>query len=627
MEAQNTAAVMGSPTRFLREWMGGDFRNLMEMRDAGRATVSQFGGQKALAAGLIGQGISQGADFAGNVATLMGPGGILKGAGAGAAAQRVTTASEQIGAAGGLIGSGFGLANTIAAGSLGALDRGEMASIEGGIHAQRAMTPWRQASIDMMVAMGGARSHAARALQGKHINAWGAGMGHGLDFGESTGAAMGLMGRATLAEVFGSSSTRAATPGPSGGLTAAEISDLMGFDGKQRGMFRGLPMTGHGDGPGAAASNTIRSPGLLHGMLGLEARGFSREGAGGILSGFNSSMGGAITGGPERAMIAFEEAMGRGFAKGIKEVNFFEQMGKAVAEGSFGIGGRIGGHGDRAQLMFAGLGKDARVEDMAANIRGAQAMDATFRNNPYFNTIAAEAAKQVLGGSASGAAMRAVQQSGISELVGGSGLLDAVGLDKTQRMGIVNRMVTQMAATFAQGDLAAGIGKTGDAVSALDGMDVGAGQRGAVSEKRKKDLAVALTNNLGMDFMAANSVVNQIAEMNDLQTSGRHSPEKHGDWAASSVAAQQKVLMDLMKEEAEYRQSYLESLKNLDKAEKALKEASNAPNLESGKTFIVKVISEVEDPAKKPVPYGVGNAKPAGQTTSFDSSLMSQGRR
>lgn len=569
----NLAASRSYEANMIGKMRGGDFSDLVfgAMKRDGETNLER--GQRragGLKAGYmqVGAQIVGGALQAGQGALTLSAGGSGSG---GPGGRNVMTGSDPQQAASGIMG-GIGTMYQGAVG-LGAGNANVAA-----IQAQQAelenyknQNPMMQAILGNLQATAGMRVGAAKALQGRHMAAYGTGAGYGLDMGESFGLAQGLSRQFGMNGMFGSSTTRTRTGGVGfGGLserdalnTQASGMESLIMNGQKVGSveeyrkMRGLDLkTGQHLG---TISETTRSRGLMSSVLDLERMGLDRSVAGGALGTMTQASGGSVDAGYKK----LEDVMTKAFGRGVRDARLGEEIVKAAAERSFGAGGAQDS-GAIGMMLSGGLNGKSTLRDVQNNVSGFQNTSDLFQNNQYFRALGAGSAANSLGGKGDGIQMMLATKASMDELAGGSQSLNAAGISPEQRKQMLKDRVNSLMGTFLGGSNAS-------SVSGLkNSLDANGGDIEAVMKSKQNAFGgfsaqfanVYRANGLGT-FEQGMGFARDLQGFGATADSGgkRQNFAQHGDGnAESQVRAQQKIVLDLLEREAKAREVIVPAL-------------------------------------------------------------------
>lgn len=634
----NAGGVLQTQTRVLHELARGDVRGLVELQRERAAnggagsTWDQYGGRGAGTAMALGGIAGSVASVAANGVMMLAPGGALaKGATMVTAGDRLNSAG---GVAGGIASAWGGIQNY----RYGGVEAGEVGSFEQGVRNRRALNPLEQLTYDNLQGMAGARVAGAHALQGRHWQAAGLGMGYGLDFGQSVAIGEQMTRGYGIDSAFGAKGRSVnrlqVTPGHMRKFVQSGNDVLPQYSIMTPGNSAIMPngdlrhQTGANsyvdfDKPSSmdVVKKTVGgSRGLTSMAMQLKRMGLADGGS--IVGEMSQGVAGDRQKAPAEAWKQLEDVFARGFTKGVKDPVFAESMAKAVAQSTFGIGGAAGGAGNMAGMLASGLNGNSSMHDVQSAIRGFQGLDQTMAGNPYFNMVKTSAAIDSLGQNASGLGVRAIQQSSLRELLGGSEYLDDLGVTGQQRKGTLKTTFRDIFGSYASDantpELAAAMRGNGDISKALN-----AGGPAAM-----KQAAALLTANLPdqFDYSSAKQAVSQIAGMDGLSddrknwTKGQKAEfdkfmKGHGDSAESVVATQMKVMFETLKKEMTpaFQQAITDAYKAVPQELAKLAEAKQDPmnpDFEAGKAYIINVSSVKKWPPDGRGPTSGGGVGP-----------------
>lgn len=625
MSAQNLAGVRDYERGLLSRMSSGDFSDLYF---SGRKMVGgktflqhakdQAGGQMAARGQLALQAASGAGQIAQGIITPMPMGGGAGGAGAGSVMTRGDYANMSSGVAGGV--------NTIADAMQRSMKGGpqalEAATVAQQLEFQKAQDPMTMAALNFIQSTAGMRVGASKALQGRHMGAWGIGMGHGLDMGESFALAQGL------SRQFGVD----ATMGGGGGSTRRK---LMGFGGVSEREAQLTQMAGmesriaSGQKVGSIAeyrrsigrdpatgqivgSETVGGgrAGLMGSVLGLERMGLDRSVAGSALGTMMQGAGGNIG----KANKALEDIMTKAFGRGIHDARLGEEIVRASGEMAFGYGGAVRDMASVGMALSGGLDANSTLRQVQANVSGFSAVNSLLSSNPYFQAVSAESSLGVLGSGGTGTQMMASQKASLSDLIGGSEMLTAAGITDDQRRRMLNARVSSLMGAFltnANDPQTAGLRNAlgasgGDIVSALQG---GGG-------KLNDQFALALSSSSNIGFEQAQGFARDLQGFGSTADRGakRRNFASHGDATAeATVRSQQEVLNELFKKEIQIRKDYLDSLSGNTPAKIAATIGQNNPDYEAFNKFFedfMRVMREAFERSRSQMPTTPSKATP-----------------
>lgn len=631
-EAVNRAATMGLPNQLLGEFMAGDFRSLLQLgKGSGARILDQYGGNKLAAAGMLGDVATGIGGGIANTALMFAGGGAGALAKAGSAGRNVVTATERInagaGAAGGFLGALDAAHGLYSRGDLVA----EMNTLQTGINAERAGDPLQERALDLLQATAPSRVRAAKALRGRHLGAWGIGGGYGLDMGESFGAAESLARRFGIDQTMGGGGTK-------GKLLKSVDHDLRILTLQEQNALAGYSIGAQAAGQGITpeamqatqafyakereavekrgdvySDGTRGKRSLLSMVLEAEQRGFSREGAGQIIGTLSQQ------GGQEQGWEKFKKAVAEGFSRGIKDSNFLEAIAQAAATAAVSPGGLNTGLASHvSSFISAGVDLNMGRHGVDAAIAGAQGGNNLFSQNPFFKTALMTAGLGAMGGASNGLGIRAIQQTPLVELAQSlrmtsdeqlSPHLRDSGVTLGQAQGAAKGALRTMFQTQLGGDPAINeiLRKHQDPVEAIRAM------KDAKLLGRAGSALFAKQDGTFGSKDAADAFLRSVGGLGEAEAKvAGNLPRQSGDAAAQgTVAAQQKVLQELLKKESEIMPQILENVKSIDKIMEHLKTASeDFANPNSGKTFLVKVIQSFEGTGRDtPKPSGPAESR------------------
>jgi hypothetical protein len=554
--SQNMAALHGFEKNLLNRMIGGDFSDLYFMKQGFGAANGPMGLKHAMdKAGGLGAGTTQNsfslADsglqaLSGFLQVLPGGRGGGKGGGGGGMVQTM-----------GDVGQGAGAFSSGTAGVMTAWENGfnggpqvaEAQSVQAQLASQRAQSPFSEAALNFLSSTAAMRVAGSKALQGHHMGAWAVGRaGFGLDMGESIAAAAQL--------------------GRMGGVHAT-----MGTNGR---------------------------PGLLGGVLGMEATGIDRGAASQMLTQMNFANGGDSG----RAMKQMQEVMSKAFSVGLKDARLGEEIGKATAEASIGQGGFVTDTAAVGRALTGGLGEKSTLFDVQQNIAGGQALDARMNDNTYFNAIKMESAKKALGPEGTHTQMLALQNATWKELVGGSTTLDVAKVSETQRRAVLNDSAragvkSYLDPTDSAGPMKdlAGVANSEDFIGALQAASK---RKDGSFERIKRQYGTLMNTRMKVPEKAAEGELDLIAGFGDnTKGNGNGYSNKTDHVAAKTAEAQQAVLQELYKQEIGMRKDYLKALKAAPKFTEAIAQNDNNKSDTAFEDIMKKFIAALEEVLKR----------------------------
>lgn len=572
MDAQNLAGTRDFERNLLSRMSGGDFSDLYfanrKMRSGKTALEfgrEQAGGQKLgfgqlsmQAMGGAGQAIQGGLSLAGPS-----PAGGMGGVGSGS----VMTRGDYSGAASGIGGGVNTIVNAGYSASHGGPAAMEAATVAQQLEFQKLQDPMAMAALGFLQSTAGMRVSASKGLQGRHMGAWGIGMGQGLDMGESFAVAQGLSRQFGVNATMGSSSTRIGGVGY-GGMSEreAQLTQMAGMEamiasGQKVGSvqeyrkMRGLdPATGQ-----QLGSITTRNGGLMSGVLGLERMGMDRGVAGGSLGTMLMATGGNMN----KASKELEDVMTKAFGRGITDARLGEEIVKATGEMAFGYGGANQNMAAVGMMLSGGLSGNSTLRETQANVSGFQAVNSLLSGNDFFRAVGAESAHRILGAGGTGSQMMAASKSSLSDLVGGSEMLTTAGISPQQRRAMLNDRVNSLMGAYLTNTNDPQTAQLRQAISA-NGGDVVSAMQGA-GGKLNNQFALALSTSSSIGFEQAQGFARDLQGFGSTADKGanRRNFASHGDGTAeATVRTQQAVLNELFKKEQSIREEYLAALKN-----------------------------------------------------------------
>lgn len=384
---QNMATTAGVGGGVMRQFYGGNF-GLSDALTHGRR---DFMGNLLKGSGAVasadGKGLAKLENIAQGADKALGAasGGAALGAGGGAGGgggAKDFAAGNNIG---GILNNTGGVVHAGANGFMGGPEATEAQSIDQRLQLLQQNDPFRQLVYDNLAATARSRLSASRRLGGKHLGIAALGAGYGDSLPEALASATGM------AEQFG----------------AGEVN---------HGLFR-------------------RS-------LQMETHGFDRMKSAQMLGTISPAVGRSESG------KQLEEIFARGIKRGMgpENVQYFEAIGKSVAEHAFGTGGAVNSVSGYGQALSNGLGANSSMHDVMRNISGANALDG-LNQNGYFRAINLENAKKQLGGSQSWAGTQALGDAGWSDLMGGNREMSAFGISDDDRKNQMRRRIEALKVT------------------------------------------------------------------------------------------------------------------------------------------------------------------------------------
>jgi hypothetical protein len=619
MSAQNISGTHDFQRGVLGRMTGGDFSDLYF---GNRRGVGSWGGTKGDMRYAMDRAGGTGLSTAQGSLNLFGSGlqavgGIAQMApGAGGAMGRMA------GGAGGLGGGSIrtnadfgGGANQFSSGVNGMVLAGkgnlsggpqamEAATVGGQWDAMKAASPYAQATLGFISSTAGLRVGASKALQGQHMGAWGMGSGFGLDMGESMAAAAQLSRMAGVSATMGGvSERRGRQTNAQAGLTITNRAlglNRGAFGAGAQGDFEAWKdqQDGMKDLSGFKPEyETIRTRGanLLQQTLGLESRGFDRGAAGQMMTQMMFSTGGD----QNKSQKQMEAVLSKAFSVGLRDARLGEEIGKATAEASIGMGGRLDNASAYGAMLTGGLGGKSTLFDVQSNIGGAAAFNDRMNNNSYFNAVKMEAARNVLGSGGSHTQMLALQGASLSDLVGNSKLLQTAGISGGARDKIVHSMANAGVSNYlergdsAMSDLQKGLDENGgDLINAL-----------RAAKKRKDGSYDKMVSQYGalMGTRTGTSMETMEGEARTLSgygdaAGGKGTYANHTDGtAAATVQAQQRVLNKLFEEEINIRKDYLKALKGVEPTMDELKSNDGEKSYAAFQQFMEGFMKLIDD--------------------------------
>lgn len=591
MSAQNLASIRDYERNLLNRMIGGDFSDLYfsSRKMVGGKTFlehakEQAGGQGAASGQLALQAASGMGQVIQSATMPMGGGGPAGGAGS------VMTRGDYAQMSGGIAGGINTMYGAMQSSMKGGPQAIEAATVAQQLEFQKAQDPMTMAALNFIQSTAGARVGASKALQGRHMGAWGIGMGQGLDMAESFAVAQGLSRQfgvhAALNRVGGTAGTAdtirqgldltAASANPNdfawAGPTGVAIANSLG----QGTSFTEL-VPGKKGTPGRS---------LMGSVLDLERMGLDRGVAGTALGTMMQGQGGNL----EVATRQLEDIMTKAFGRGIRDARLGEEIVRASGEMAFGYGGAIEDMSAVGMVLSGGLDSKSTLRDVQANVSGFQAVNQLLSDNPYFKAVGAEAALGVLGSGGTGTQMMAASKSSMQDLIGGSAMLTAAGITEDQRKQMLNARLNSLMGAFLTNSNDPQTAGLRNALGASGGDILGAMQGGQNAfGGLNNQFALALSTSTGIGFEQAQGFARQLqGGFGSTADTGvnRGNFARNGDATAeATVRSQQEVLNELYKQERKIREDYLAALKNNTAAEVAAKIGQNNPDYEAFNKF------------------------------------------
>lgn len=516
----------------------------------------------------------------------------------------------------GFTGSATSLVNR----ALGGPEVMEVQSMMTGMNAHKLQDPMTQMALQWTSGTAGMRVAAAKALQGRHMGAWGIGQGFGLDMGESFGAAQQLARQfgvdATLGRGGGAGSSRTdvrMVPGSGVWMTPDDwkrndsIGNNIAMD-RARLSREELTRQGYEKFDEISGNTFFRkqitegggggAEGLLRSVLGLERKGMDRGVAGTALGTMMMATGGNLS----QANRQLEDVMTKAFGRGLHDARLGEEIVKATGESAFGAGGKISNMAAFGMALSGGLGSGSTMHDVQSNIGGARAFDSLIKGNSYFSAVQLEAAKRTLGAGATGSQMLAVQRATMSDLIGGSQQLDLAGVLGKDRRAILGQTANSLMGTYltnsqdpATADLRKALGGSGgDVIKMFQGA-------GSNKKQLMEQFALALSLNSGMtqdDSMGLARVLSGVDSRADRGAGRRNYADRGDAVAEGTVRAQQAVLDEFFKKETEIRDEYLKALRGARPLAETI--ANNDPAFDAFQKFFTQFMEIMQKAMQDP---------------------------
>jgi hypothetical protein len=623
--AQNLGHIRDYERGLLGSMAGGDFSDLYFAtrkveggKNLLRHAIDQYGGTTAGKIQTSAQAVGGMVDVGMGVMQMKGKGGFETGTGPGEPLTTRDISNIQAGAShtiSGITGAGQALVNR----ALGGPEVQEVQSVMAGLHANKLQDPMTQMALQWTTATAGMRVAAAKALQGRHMGAWGVGQGFGLDMGESFGAAQ------QLARQFG---VDAALGRGGGGTTRTDVRMVQGSgvwlspqDWARNGSMSNniamdrarlnreeLVRQGYEKFDEVGGNSLFRkqitegggggAEGLLRSVLGLERKGMDRGVAGSALGTMMMATGGNLS----QANRQLEDVMTKAFGRGIHDARLGEEIVRATGESAFGAGGKINSMAAFGMALSGGLGSGSTMHDVQSNLGGARAFDSLIKGNSYFSAVQLEAAKRTLGAGATGSQMLAIQRASMADLIGGSQQLGLAGVGSDQRRAILGQTANSLMGTYLTNSMDPA---TSDLRKALGGSggDIIKMFQGAGSNKKQlmEQFALALSLNSGMgqdDAMGLARVLSGVDSKADSGSRRRNFADHADGVAESTVRAQQAVLDEFFKKEREIQDEYLKALR----AARPLAEtiANNDPAFDAFQKFFTQFMEIMQKAMQDP---------------------------
>lgn len=626
--AQNLGHIRDYERSLLSSMAGGDFSDLYfatrKMTNGSnllRHSLDQYGGTGAGRLQTSADAVGGALDVGLGIMQMRGKGAFAGPGGGGDGDGPLTTrdisnvthgASRTIG---GITSTSTALVNR----ALGGPEVQEVQSMMAGLNANKLQDPMTQMALQWTAGTAGMRVAAAKALQGRHMGAWGVGQGFGLDMGESFGAAQ------QLARQFGVDA--ALGRGGGGGTTRTDVRMVQGsgvwmspqdwarngsmsnniamdrarmnreemvrqgyekFDEMNGNSFYRKQITEGGGGG---------SSGLLASVLGLERKGMDRGVAGTALGTMMMATGGNLS----QANRQLEDVMTKAFGRGITDARLGEEIVRATGESAFGGGGKISNMAAFGMMLSGGLGSGSTMHDVQSNLGGVRAFDGLIKGNSYFSAVQLEAAKRTLGDGATGSQMLAVQRATMADLVGGSKQLELAGVGLGQRRSILGQTANSLMGTYltnnsdpATADLRKALGSSGgDVIKAFSG--------GGNKKQLMEQFALALSLNSGMsqdDAMGLARVLSGVDSKADSGGSRRNYANRGDVVAESTVRAQQQIFDEFFKKEREIQEEYLKALRGARPVAEAI--AANDPAFDAFQKFFTQFMEIMQKAMQDP---------------------------
>jgi hypothetical protein len=606
----STATTMMTGNRILGQMAQGDYSGLLQLYTPNAQRIlGRYGtgvpaglqtGQRVLsAAGQTLQGAVTGAAVGGAVGGV--PGAVVGGV---------------VGAVPGAINGADALYGAVDAGTI---DAAKAAQIEAALQLENQFSPGRTMAMQSLMAHAGTRIHGAKALQGRAFRAMGIGAGYGLDFGQSVSQAESIL-RATgnLEATFGVGAKfgQRAKPG-TGGYSGYDVMQMQAF-GQAIAAGAGASIFSPEKATEMFSTTFPKKPvemervqtqkaqsGYMDYANRLMRMGFSQSAAIGSLTGLGEAaiMSGGIQKGETAPSVAYRQLMevfARGTEKGFQSEKtlalFSEAIAKGMNESAFGVGGAVGGFGQRLEaytsgLGFNALGREATMRDVQNAAQAQGALNQLTQQNPYINMLQTASAMKALGPGGSGLAARALQMSSMSDLLGGNEFLTAAGVTSQQRMETLQNTAGGILSTYARGGGQMSLEQKAAAITANTGysMDVS-----------RQMVAMLEFNKAGVFTKARELNPEEIKKM------------QYGDFAESLVGNQAKAILRFLGKggEEDIRELYRQVQKEGGFEKGLEKFMQNVPmatgEFQPGNQYVVQVMS---GPLQKGRPISEVNTK------------------
>jgi hypothetical protein len=548
MDWSNASNVAGLQTGFMRSFAGGNFIQSDVLRNGRR---DPFTGKNLTGAefmsGAGGKWAGKAKLFGSGASQILDAAGnalTLGGAKGGGSGGGMVTDRSRIPQVGGSIATSLtGAASAGAQGLLGGPEALQAGSYMERLSAGVSMDPTRAMVYENLAATAGVRVAASRRLGNQHMRFAGFGAGKGLDLGES------LAHGTSMAEQFG------ATHAPSVFTNSLEL-ERFGLDRSKTGSMLGTMSFGNKD--------------------------------------------------VSQSKKELEEIFSRGITRGLSpsNVQFFEAIGKAVADNSVGRGGTNSGMTAVGQALSFGLDRHSSMLDVQSNVSGLQGLD-NINKNGYFRAASLENAKKILGPDADWASAQALGDASWGDLMSDKNQhLDNLGVSKGQRrQQLSSRGDTLLRTIMGEGKSSIGkrlkdsLEKTGSFSNALKDPKLRSAVASQMYETLKND-----GNGFQSEQQALGALNIYSGAMEGTVTGGRLS-QKFGDGTAlSQKRGQAGIQQQIFGKEAEFNKngeiskaiqdagSFFEKLANLPTG---LENAEHAVGALEDVYKVLKDISEV----------------------------------
>ena len=603
----NAAATMQTSTRVLHELARGDVRGLVELNrerklQGGPGSVQdEYGGRVAPWLSAVGGVGGNVAGAVANAAVLAVPGGALAKGG------MMMTAGNKVAAGGGFIDSVMGAGAGLMSIFNGGIPAAEARSREQGFMNRRALDPVGEMAYDNLVGMAGQRVAAAHELQGQHFRAAGIGMSTGQDFGQSVAAASSLNRKFGMAGLMGKSTRRFSASATAAKRDAAdqqailEQSWSMPSGGQKERLRNDLAAARKAASKGDPKDGTILEAGekgLLARTLQMKKAGFT-DGMGDVMGNLMNTNSGNAQAGYKQ----LEDALYKGFTKGLKDPVFAEALAKGASGQLYGAGGErgAGAMAGSMDMLVNGTGGVFNSRTIANSQQGLMGLN-NMGNTSYNSLLKTQEGIRAMGPNANGMKVRGVQMSSLSDLLYGSNMLTDMGVKDEERMSTASNWMRDIAGTYAGAntpELNKMLGKGGDIFSSLGKTEKGSDERKQLAQA----LYAANPEMFGNNYDAATSAVDMMAGIGGPAQGGKGAKaafeemmKGHGDRGESVVNTQTKTMFAMLKKEGvkAFADALTEGFKSVDQAliESAkMRQNPNALNFEKGGQYMITISS------------------------------------